>query len=144
MTMDPTLAIGDSSSMARIEVFDSAMLLQRVRKALHRHRSARPTTLIHNAVRYWWPEHPPEEVWALPDQLAMHKHKTHASQAEYRFAFGTRADVFDFENVECFIIDHETRWPVDSLDPQAHRMKLRLGCLDDCCRLITAPNAVAV
>ena len=41
----------------------------------------------------------------------MHKHERFERQQEYRLAFGTRANVFDFENVECFIVDKDTRWP---------------------------------
>jgi hypothetical protein len=102
---------------------------------VRRHRKARTETLIHNTVQYWSPTNPPEEVWALPDKLTMHKHEQYKPQREYRLAFGTRASVFDFENVECFIVDRNTRWPRLKLDPQGHRMKLSLGPLEDCCRL---------
>jgi hypothetical protein len=65
----------------------------------------------------------------------MHKHEDYEWQHEYRFAFGTRANVFDFENVECFVLGKDVRWPRLILDAQAHRLKLGLGNLEDCCRL---------
>jgi hypothetical protein len=66
----------------------------------------------------------------------VHKHKEHESQCEYRFAFGTRANVFDFENVQCYVLEEDFQWPRLTLNTQSHRMKLRLGSLEDCCRLL--------
>jgi hypothetical protein len=67
----------------------------------------------------------------------MHKHKEYEQQSEYRLAFGIRANVFDFENVEYFVVEKQFQWP--RLDLQAHayrhRMKLFLGGVEDCCRL---------
>jgi hypothetical protein len=134
MTLDPSLTLGESVCEC-IEVFDPPRFLSRVRDGLKRHRKARPETLIHDVVRYWASSSPPEEVWALPDRLTMHKHRDYEAQREYRLAFGTRANVFDFENVECFVLDNQVRWPRIVLDPQVHRLKLRLGNLEDCCRI---------
>jgi hypothetical protein len=61
----------------------------------------------------------------------MHKHKGHESQCEYRFAFSTRANVFDFENVECFVVEKDFQWPRLILNTQSHWIKLRLGNLED-------------
>lgn len=55
---------------------------------------------------------------------------------EYRLAFGTRADVFDFENVQYYIVDKNYRWPRLTPNRQAHISTLRLGNLEDCCRLL--------
>jgi hypothetical protein len=90
MTLDPSLAIGDESSRVCVEIFDPATFTQRVREQLKRHRKARPDTLIHDIVRYWQPENPPEAIWALPHMLTLHKHKSFDYQREYRIAFGTR------------------------------------------------------
>lgn len=134
MTLDPSLTFGESVCQC-VEIFDPPQLVSRVREELKRHRKARPETLIHDTVRYWTASHPPEEVWALPDRLTMHKHESYAPQREYRFAFGTRTNVFDFENVECFVLQNNFRWPRQVLDAQVHRLKLRLGNLEDCCRI---------
>jgi hypothetical protein len=136
MTKDPTLPIGDLADRSCVKIFEPEKFVNRVRAAIARHRSARCDRLIHNEVKYWDPEHPPEEVWALPDRLTMHKHKDNAAQQEYRIAVGTRANVFDFENVEGFIVHRNWRWPTLRLDPQAHRMKLHMGPLSECCRLL--------
>ena len=72
----------------------------------------------------------------MPDRLTMHKKKKYEWQSEYRLAFGTRADVFDFERIECFVMDGEVESPLHVLDPQRHRLKLRLGSLEDCCRVL--------
>lgn len=143
MTADSTLVIGDPSDRACVEIFDPQQFVRRVRDGVRRHRKARAETLIHDAVSYWSQENPPEEVWALPHRLTMHKREEYKRQGEYRFAFGVRADVFDFENVECFVADKDTRWPRVRLDPQAHRKKLHLGSLGDCCRLqeVTVPRS---
>ena len=142
MTLDPALAIGEESSRVCVEIFDPVTLTQRVRGALKRHRTARAETLIHDKVRYWSPENPPENVWALPHLLTLHKHKDYEHQREYRLAFGTRANVFDYENIRGYIVDKDHRWPRLAPHPQAHRIKLRLGNLEDCCRLRLATQAV--
>jgi hypothetical protein len=136
VTLDSTLTMGHQSGCECVEIFDAPQFALRVREGVKRHRKARTETLIHDTVRYWASHNPPEEVWALPDRLTMHKHEHYEWQHEYRFAFGTRANVFDFENVECFVLGKEVRWPRLILDPQAHRLKLRLGSLEDCCRLL--------
>jgi hypothetical protein len=41
--------------------------------------------------------------------------------------------VFDFENVDCRVLSDDVQLPRRKLDPQCHRMKLRLGSLADCC-----------
>jgi hypothetical protein len=135
MTLDCTLAIGDPPDRACVEVFDPQQFVRRVRNGVRRHRKARAETLIYDTIHYWSPANPPEEVWALPHKLTMHKHEQYEPQREYRLSFGTRANAFDFENVECFLVDRNTRWPRLKLDPQGHRMKLYLGPLEDCCRL---------
>src|SRR4029450_4958227 len=61
-------------------------------------------TLIHDTVRYWSAANPPDAVWALPDRLTMHKRDDYTHQKEYRLAFGIWKGVFDFENVELFIL----------------------------------------
>ena len=140
MTLDPNLVLGDPAAQTCVEIFNPAELVDRVRLTLKRHRKARPETLIHDVVRYWSSDKPPEEVWALPHMLTMHKHQEHSWQREYRLAFGTRADVFDFENVDCRVLSDDVHPPRDDLDPQCHRMKLRLGSLKDCCRIPLTGN----
>ena len=56
--------------------------------------------------------------------------------APARLAFGTSAKVFDFEHVDRFVVHKNYRWPRLVLDTQAHWMKLRLGPLGNCWRLL--------
>jgi hypothetical protein len=144
MTLDPMLAIGDPSDRACIEIFDPMTFVRRVRDAVKQHRKARPETFIHDRVQYWASENPPGNVWPLPHLLTMHKHEDHEWQREFRLAFGIRANVFDFENVECFIVEKDFHWPRLILDPPSHRKKLHLGALEDCCRLLERVNATAI
>ena len=128
MTLDSALIIGDPSRRACVEIFDPQQFVRRVRDGVKKHRKGRET-LIHDRVKYWLSDDPPAEVWALPDRLTMHKQKDYEPQSEYRLAFGTRADVFDFERIECFVVDSDVRWSRQILDPQCHRLKLHLGLL---------------
>jgi hypothetical protein len=136
MTLDPALELGDPADRGCVEIFDPHMFMRHVGAAVARHRWARPDTLIYDAVKYWACEHPPEEVWALPHRLTMHKHASFSLQCEYRLAVGTQANVFDFENIEGVIVHKDHVWPRLKLDPQEHRLKLRLGSLADCCGLL--------
>jgi hypothetical protein len=134
-TFDPSLAIGDAVSRACVEVYDPAIFLQRIARGVATHRKARLDRLIHGEVRYWSPEDPPREIWAFPHLLTMHQHQSHSDDREYRFAFGTRSDVFDFEHVFGLVVPPGYVFPRIELDAQVHRMKLHLGTLTDCCRL---------
>jgi hypothetical protein len=125
--------IGDAADRSVIEILDSAQFVRRVRAGLPWRWA---DTLIHDTVRYWSPANPPEAVWALPQMLTMHKRRDrYEHQQEYRLAFGIWRSVFDFENVELLIVDKDTRGPRSRLNEQHHRKKLRLGGLEDCCRL---------
>jgi hypothetical protein len=135
LTLEPTLAIGDAADRSCVEIFDPPQFVRRVRAALSRHSKGWADTLIHDAVRYWSPANPPEAVWALPHMLTTHKRNDYEHQKEYRLAFGIRASVFDFENVELLIVDKDSRWPISRPNEQQHRKRLRLGGLEDCCRL---------
>ncbi len=134
-TLDARLAIGDEADRTCVEIFEPATFLHHVKRAVERHRKARAETVIHDQVCYWSPENPPRE-WALPHRLTMSKHEGYAPDQEYRFAFGTRGDVFDFENVTGLIVPEGYKFPRLALEPQAHRMRLLLGPLADCCRLL--------
>jgi hypothetical protein len=133
LTVEPTLEIGNAADRSVVEIFDPAQFVGRVRAALPWRWA---DTLIHDTVRYWSSANPPEEVWALPHRLTMHKRDDYAHQKEYRLAFGIWKSVFDFENVELFIVDKNTPWPMSRPNEQHHRKKLRVGGLEDCCRLL--------
>ena len=137
-TLDPNLEIGDAKNRACVEIFEPQRFFERIERAVTAHRSARVDRLIHGEVRYWLPEDPPGAIWAFPHLLTLNKHKSHENDREYRFAFGIRADVFDFENVFGFVVPPGYLFPQIDLDPQVHRMKLRLGNLTDCCRRVRA------
>ena len=69
-------------------------------------------------------------------RICLHKHQSHRDDREYRFAFGTRSDVFDFENVFGLVVPPGyVHSPQNQVDPQAHRPEAHLGNLRDCCRL---------
>lgn len=134
-TLDSNLAVGDPATRACVEIFDTVKFLGRIVQAVGQNRTTRPDRFIHGDVRYWSPEDPPREIWAFPHLLAMHKHTSHQDDREYRFAFGTRSDVFDFENVFGLVVPADYVFPRIELEPQAHRKKLYLGNMMDCCRL---------
>lgn len=135
MTLDRELNLGDPATDAMVEIFDPTVLIQHVRSALHLHRSARPSTLIHRVVSYYDDVDELGPIHSLPHLLAAAKHKTHAWQHEYRLAFGTRANVFDFEHVEGSLLSSDAVPVSRALNSQSHRMRLRLGALSECCRI---------
>jgi len=142
MTLDERLKLCDPAVNAMVEIFEPRVLVERVRSTLGRHRSARANTLIHRAVSYYDDVDDLGPIHSLPDRLAASKRSTHACQREYRFAFGTRADVFDFDHVEGSLLSGDVVPSIQVLDPQCHRMRLRVGALLDCCR-IQGPAACA-
>ena len=73
--------------------------LARLRSVVQLLPRAKATTLIHDKVYYYLFADPPGNIHALPDRLTMSKHYGFRNQHEYRFAFGTKREVFDFENV---------------------------------------------
>lgn len=119
-----------------IEIHDPAKLVARLRTVLRRVPSAKTATLIHNRVTYYDVANPPGTAYALPDQITMHKRSDFQDEFEYRIAFGTRVDVFDFEHVEIAIVSEPLRDPRPTLDDRHHRMLVRVGSLTDCCRLV--------
>jgi hypothetical protein len=142
MTLDERMKLHDPAVDAMVEIFDPGVLVERVLLALGRHRSARANTLIHRAVSYYDDVDDLGPIHSLPDRLAASKRSTHAWQREYRFAFGTRADVFDFDHVEGSLLSSDVIPSILVLDPQRHRMRLRVGALSDCCRIL-GPAAFA-
>jgi hypothetical protein len=136
MTLNPALEIGNPADRTCVEIVDPHTFIHRLGAAVDRHRWARRGTLIYDEVKYWSSDRPPEEVWALPHMLTMHKHADFSSQREYRLAVGIRASVFDLKNIEGFMVHQDYRWPILTLDRQAHLKKLWIGSLTDCCRLL--------
>jgi hypothetical protein len=117
---------------ACIEITDIGTFVARLRTALRRKPRAKLKTLIHEKVTYYRIEDPPREVWALPERIVMHKPQRFADQCEYRFAFSTKADAFEFENVNLTLVQGQpARLPLDSYPP----MRLKLGPMSDCCRI---------
>ena len=117
---------------ACVEIADNGTFVARLRTALRRKPRAKLKTLIHGKVTYYRTENPPEEVWALPERIVMHKPQRFADQCEYRFAFSTKADAFEFENVNLTLVQGQpARLPLDSYPA----MPLKLGPMSDCCRI---------
>jgi|SRR5215831_16171120 len=133
-SLQPGLAFDGAD--ACVEIADPVKFAARLLSALKAHRSAEAKTLIHDEVKYYDFESPPDNVWALPDRLTMHKHKDFSGQCEYRFAFGIRQNVFNFEHVDCFIVREGETFPIHDLEPSHHRKVIRIGSLAECCRLI--------
>jgi hypothetical protein len=121
---------------ACVEIYDPAKFVTRLRSALQTHSSAKAETLIHDEVKYYAFETPPDNVWALPHLLVMHKHDGFLDQSEYRFAFGIRRNVFNLEHVDCFIVRDGETFPIVKLEPAHHRKTIKIGSLADCCRLM--------
>jgi hypothetical protein len=121
---------------ACVEIYDAVTFTERLRTALKSHRSAKADTLIHDEVKYYDFEAPPDNVWALPHLLALHKHRSFAVQHEYRFAFGIRRNVFNFEHVDCFIVRDGETFPIRRLEAARHRKVIRIGSLADCCKIV--------
>jgi hypothetical protein len=133
-SLQPGLAFDGAD--ACVEIYDPAKFVARLRTALQAHRSAKAETLIYDEVKYYDFAAPPENVWALPHLLAMHKQNVFSSQCEYRFAFGIRRNVFNCEHVDCFIVREGETFPILHLQASNHRKLIRIGSLKDCCRLI--------
>jgi hypothetical protein len=131
MTLDGGLDLGDPNANAMIEIVDPRMLIERVRSALKRHRSARSSTLMHREVSYYNDVDELGPIHSLPDRLAASKHKRHAWQREYRFAFGTRADVFDFDHVDGSLLSRD-------LIPSTHwtRSATECACMSVRCQTV--------
>jgi hypothetical protein len=133
-SLQPGLAFDGTD--ACIEIYDPVKFVARLRSTLQTHRSAKAETLIHDEVKYYDFVSPPDNVWALPHLLAMHKQKVFSGQCEYRFAFGIRRNVFNFEHVDCFIVREGETFPIPDLEASHHRKVSRTGSLADCCRLV--------
>jgi hypothetical protein len=121
---------------ACVKIFDPVTFVTRLRSALRTHRSAKTETLIHDEVKYYTFEAPPDNVWALPHLLTMRKHNGFLGQSEYRFAFGIRRNVFNLEHVDCFIVREGETLPILKLEAAHHCKIISTGSLADCCRLM--------
>jgi hypothetical protein len=140
MSLRPGLTqFADSAaSNACVEIYDPAKFVARLRGLLRRTPRAKAETLIHDEVRYYSFADPPGNVYALPDRLVMHKHDGFRDQHEYRIAFGTRRDVFDFERIDYTLVRDGIQQPRRPLNDSAHRWRLQIGRLHDCARLYDA------
>lgn len=121
---------------ACVEMFDPVKFVGRLHSTLQTHLSAKAETLIHDEVKYYDFEAPPDNVWALPHLLTLHKHNGFSGQREYRFAFGIRRTVFNLEHVDCFIVREGETFPIPKLETAHHRKVIKTGSLVDCCRMI--------
>jgi hypothetical protein len=133
-SLAPRLAFEGAN--ACVEIFDPSRFLSKLQSALERVRAFKSNTLIHDAVKYYAFSAPPENVYALPHLLTLHKHTGFVGQHEYRFAFGIRTNVFNFEHVDCFLLREDETLPLAGLEPTHHRKLVRLGSLNDCCRML--------
>ena len=119
-----------------VEIHNPAKFKSRLKVRLHRWPPIAKTPLIHDRVRYYATEDPPGTTYALPDRIVMHKHEDFRDQHEYRFAFGTRSDVFDYERVRWTLQSGDTVASRGELNESDHRLKIWIGSLTDCCRLL--------
>jgi len=117
---------------ACVEITDIGTFVARLKTALRRRPHAKLKTLIHGKVKYYNTENSPEEVWALPDLIVMHKPRKFSDQCEYRFAISTKADAFKFENVNLAVVQRQpARLPIATYPS----MLLKLGPMNDICRI---------
>jgi hypothetical protein len=135
-TTDPGLDMGDVETRARVKIFNPSVLLARLREVLKAHPRAKPATLLHDSVQYWAADYELDTEHSLPHRLVLLKHESYRHQREYRFAFGIRNDVFDFDHVDSLVSgsNHVLEAGYHPGD-QGHRLKLRLGALHDCCQI---------
>lgn len=119
---------------ACVEIMDRSKFITRLRTALRREPRVKLRTLIHGNVTYYDPPNPPEEVWALPDRIVMHKSVSFENQKEYRFAFSTKADAWAFENVSLTI--HRGK-ETKCQNAEYPKILLKLGPMSDYARLHT-------
>jgi hypothetical protein len=117
-----------------VEIFNPIKFRRHLKIALDR-RQPRGKTFMHDKVRYYSLDQPSDNAHALPDRLTMCKHEGFSKQAEYRFAFGSRPDVFDFERVDYRLIRAGHTDPRPILENSAHRLLLTIGSLTDCCKI---------
>lgn len=115
-----------------VEIADIGTFVARLKTAIRRKPRAKLKTLIHGKVTYYRTENPPEEAWALPDLIVMHKPQRFADQCEYRFAFSTKADAYEFENVNLTLVKGRRARISIATYPA---MLLKLGPMSDCCRM---------
>ena len=135
-SLTPGLTQFDQPGKANVcvEIYNTVRFRQRLRIALNR-RQPRGKTFIHDKVQYYSLEYPPETAHALPDRLTMCKHERFRDQAEYRFAFGIKPDVFDFQRVNYQLVGDGHTQPRPILEDTVHRLRLKIGSLVDCCRI---------
>jgi hypothetical protein len=107
-----------------------------LRGALRRLPRAKVATLIHGNVSYYATEDPPDTEQELPHRVVMRKHEWFRDQHEYRYAFGTKIDVFDFGRMAHSLTERAHTDEHQHLDPAKHGWLIRLGSLVDCCRIV--------
>ena len=127
---------GAAGSTVCVEINNPAKFAARLKVALHRWPRIAKTPLIHDRVHYYATADPPETTYALPDRIVMHKHEYFRDQHEYRFAFGIHSDVFDYERVQWTLESRGTTSQRRELNESDHRLKIWIGSLTDCCRLL--------
>ena len=89
-------------------------------------------TVTRGSVKYYLTDNPPEAVWALPDEIIMHKRVVFSDEGEYRFAYSLKVDAFKFENVNLQV----TTWPTPKIPKGAYpEMLVKVGPMIDCCRI---------
>ncbi len=118
-----------------VEIYDPVRFVARLRSALKSHPSAKAETLIHDEVKYYDFEAPPDNVWRCRTFLR-YTSTARSVQHEYRFAFGIRRNVFNFEHVDCYIVRDGETFPIRKLETAHHRKGIRIGSLADCCRVV--------
>ena len=119
-----------------VEIHSPAKFFGRLKAGLHKWPPIAKTPVIHNRVSYYATTDLPGTTYALPDRIIFHKHETFRDQHEYRFAFGTQSNVFDFERVQWSLREVGDTARSRELNDSEHRLQIRLGSLSDCCRLI--------
>lgn len=115
-----------------VELLEPVKFLAKVRSALSLRKSLHVNKLVHNPIRYYEWHEPPIVDWALPEWIAMRKHKSFEWQKEYRFAVPA-GDAFRVENVSVRLVPPgQPRSPRSEAHP---KLLLKLGNLSKICRV---------
>lgn len=117
---------------AAVEIADVEKFMLRLKGALRPNPRVKMNTVTQGDVKYYLTENPPEAVWALPDEIIMHKRVAFSDEEECRFADSLKADAFKFENVNLQV----TTGPIAKIPKGTYPETLiKLGSMVDCCRI---------
>jgi len=115
-----------------IEIHEPFRLLALIRGALARRPSVKNKHLEYGPVKYYEPNEPPIDDWALPERIALSKMTKFSWQSEYRIAFAVNG-AFNVEKVQVKLVPFgERRKPRLTEHP---KQLLKLGSISKLCTI---------